>query len=181
MLCPFSSLLARASAHQGQGHCKLPHRLCRGPALLSPPGPLGFWWLFITALSRDLLPFNCPSSKEYLIHRVNVSRPTHTICFLLIYRFILFTRTVIYLHSSWFKRFAKEEDESLIHRVHFPRRRPPEEPAHTDVLCTFPGLAYARRLISKRMFYPSPLIQKVKYISLSSFSAANPESPTCNL
>lgn len=100
--CSFPSLLVRTSGHQGQGQCKLPHLLGRGPALLSPPGPLGFWWLFISTLLWDLLPINCSSSKEYLIRCVNVGFQTNTYDLLPSYLsiYILFTLEVIYLHSS---------------------------------------------------------------------------------
>lgn len=152
--CSFPSLLAWASVLQGQGQCKLPYLLCRGPALLSPPGPLGFWWLFITTLSWNLLPANCPSSKEYRTYCVNVSRPTHTICCLLIYWFIFYSL------AQWFIYVALES--SALQRkwmkpwsthVHFPWWLLPEEPAHTDFLCMFPGLAYAHILISKGISY----------------------------
>lgn len=83
----FPSLLARVCYASRPGSKQTTSPPVRGPALLSPPGPLGSWWLFFITLSWDLLPGKCPSPKEYLILRANVSKPTHTIGLLLIYLF----------------------------------------------------------------------------------------------
>lgn len=88
LLLPFPLSMSKCASRPGSMQTTSPPLQSACPAL--PSRTFVDSGGYLSPHSWNLLPVNCPSSKEYLTYCINVSRPTHMICCLLIYQFIFY-------------------------------------------------------------------------------------------